>query len=79
MIDVLLCPECQSSKLMSDYTVELPYNETKSGEVCDLKSVTPTSYTDNAYNTTGEYKNTTDHITCPECGWNGSSEDCEIE
>ena len=56
MIDILLCPECKSSKLMSDYTVELPYNETKSGAMCDLKGVTPTSYTDNAYDTTGDYK-----------------------
>jgi hypothetical protein len=78
MIDILLCPECQSSKLMSEYTVELPYNETKSGVVCDLKGVTPTSYTDSAYDTTGEYKNISDRLEC-KCGWSGSTDDAEVE
>jgi len=79
MIDILLCPECESSKLMSDYTVELPYNETKSGEVCDLKGVTPTSYTDNAYDETGEYKNISDRLECSKCGWSGSADDAGVE
>ena len=82
--ETFLCPECQSKNITSLFTVSLPYNEVESGKVYTSpdptdEGITPVSMVDALYEETGEYKNTADPITCPECGWNGSSEDCEVE
>ncbi|MBC8522974.1 hypothetical protein H8D29_03505 [PVC group bacterium] len=82
--DTFMCPECDSKNITSLFTVSLPYNEAESGQVYidqdpTSEGIIPVSVMDAIFEATGDYKNTADPIACPECGWNGSSEDLKVE